>query len=488
MNKQILEVVDSVSMEKGVNKEIIFEALEEAISSATKKIIADEANINVVIDRSTGEYSTFRNWTLVKDEDLVDQIFEITEEGIEDHHLEDGIATKQIENIDFGRISAQAAKQVIIQKVREAERSKITKKYENLIGQVITGQVKRINRDFLLLEIEEDLNAQIPRDQIIPGEIFKLNDKVRAVIKEIITTPRGPQIILSRTDERLVVELFTQEVPEISEGTIEIKAIARDPGYRSKIAVKTYDGRIDPVGACVGMRGSRVQAVSNEIGNERIDIFIHSDNPAEFVVNCLVPIKIFSILVDERTSTLVLEVEEDNQAQIIGKNGQNLRLMTQMIGWSFQILNKEQFKEYQDSSLVEKYEQLANRLELTSQEKELIIASEMETLEKVVDAGNDNLEKIFKTTKRVSEVIEKANELLLQDAFNDDFNDPTMEKDLVDLRGITNDVLSALSQNNIKKLEEFAEMSVPELMDISDKITEKEASALIMEARKPWFN
>ena len=488
MNKQILEVVDSVSMEKGVNKEIIFEALEEAISSATKKIIADEANINVVIDRSTGEYSTFRNWTLVKDEDLVDQIFEITEDGIKDHHLEDGIATKQIENIDFGRISAQAAKQVIIQKVREAERSKITKKYENLIGQVITGQVKRINRDFLLLEIEEDLNAQIPRDQIIPGEIFKLNDKVRAVIKEIITTPRGPQIILSRTDERLVVELFTQEVPEISEGTIEIKAIARDPGYRSKIAVKTYDGRIDPVGACVGMRGSRVQAVSNEIGNERIDIFIHSDNPAEFVVNCLAPIKIFSILVDERTSTLVLEVEEDNQAQIIGKNGQNLRLMTQMIGWSFQILNKEQFKEYQDSSLVEKYEQLANRLELTSQEKELIIASEMETLEKVVDAGNDNLEKIFKTTKRVSEVIEKANELLLQDAFNDDFNDPTMEKDLVDLRGITNDVLSALSQNNIKKLEEFAEMSVPELMDISDKITEKEASALIMEARKPWFN
>ena len=488
MNKQILEVVDSVSMEKGVNKEIIFEALEEAISSATKKIIADEANINVVIDRSTGEYSTFRNWTIVKDEDFVDQIFEITEDGIEDHRLEDGIASKQIENIDFGRISAQAAKQVIIQKVREAERSKITKKYENLIGQVITGQVKRINRDFLLLEIEEDLNAQIPRDQIIPGEIFKLNDKVRAVIKEIITTPRGPQIILSRTDERLVVELFTQEVPEISEGTIEIKAIARDPGYRSKIAVKTYDGRIDPVGACVGMRGSRVQAVSNEIGNERIDIFIHSDNPAEFVVNCLAPIKIFSILVDERTSTLVLEVEEDNQAQIIGKNGQNLRLMTQMIGWSFQILNKEQFKEYQDSSLIEKYEQVANRLELSSKEKEQIIASEMETLEKVVDAGSDNLEKIFKTKKRVSEVIEKANELLLQDAFNDDFKDPTMEKDLVDLRGITNDVLSALSQNNIKKLEEFAEMSVPELMDISDKITEKEASALIMEARKPWFN
>mgnify|MGYP001387321999 FL=1 len=277
-------------------------------------------------------------------------------------------------------------------------------------------------------------------------------------------------------------------MPEISEGTIEIKAIARDPGYRSKIAVKTYDGRIDPVGACVGMRGSRVQAVSNEIGNERIDIFIHSDNPAEFVVNCLAPVKIYSILVDERTSTLVLEVEEENQAQIIGKNGQNLRLMTHMIGWSFQVLNKEQFKEYQDSSLVEKYEQVANRLELSDKEKEQLIAAEMETLEKVVDASQENLEKIFKTAKRTTEVTEKANELLLQDAFNEDFNDPTMEEGLVNLRGITNDVLSALSQNNIKNLEEFAEMSVPELMDISDKITEKEASALIMEARKPWFN
>ncbi len=488
MDKQILEVVDSVSMEKGVDKEIIFQALEEAISSATKKLIEDEANINVVIDRDNGSYRTFRNWTIVSEEDLIDRVFEITKEDISDHKIEEGIATKEIENIDFGRISAQAAKQVIIQKVREAERSKITKKYENLLGQVISGQVKRINRDFLLLEIEEDLNAQIPRDQIIPGEIFKLNDRVRAVIKEIVTTPRGPQIILSRTDERLVMELFTQEVPEISEGTIEIKAIARDPGYRSKIAVKTYDGRIDPVGACVGMRGSRVQAVSNEIGNERIDIFIHSDNPAEFVVNCLAPVKIYSILVDERTSTLVLEVEEENQAQIIGKNGQNLRLMTQMIGWSFQVLNKEQFKEYQDSSLIEKYNQVSNRLELNDEEKEKLITAELETLEKVVDANQELLEKIVNDPKKAASIVEKANELLLQDAFNEDFNDPTMEDDLVNLRGITNDVLSSLSNNNIKKLDELAEMSVPELMDISEKITENEASALIMEARKPWFD
>jgi len=486
MNKEILEVVASVSMEKGVDKEIIFEALEEAIASASKKLLDDEALVNVVIDRKTGDYNTFRAWEIV--DEVMNEVNEITEADLDKQEIVDGFAKVEIENIDFGRISAQAAKQVIIQKVREAERSKITAKYEGLVGQVISGQVKRINRDFLLLEIEEDLNAQIPRDQIIPGEIFKLNDRVRAVIKEIVSTPRGPQIILSRTDERLVVELFSQEVPEISEGTIEIKAISRDPGYRSKIAVKTYDGRIDPVGACVGMRGSRVQAVSNEIGNERIDIFIHSENPAEFVVNCLAPIKIFSILVDDRTSTLILEVEEENQAQIIGKNGQNLRLMTQMIGWSFQVLNKEQFAEYQNSSLIEKFDQVAERLGLADAEKEQMMAFEMDTLEKVVDADADTLSKIFKTQKRASEVTDKANELLLQDAFNDDFSDPTMEDALVNLNGITNDVLSALSSNNLKKLDDLAEMSVGELMEICDKVTEKEASALIMEARKPWFN
>jgi N utilization substance protein A len=235
------------------------------------------------------------------------------------------------------------------------------------------------------------------------------------------------------------------------------------------------------------MRGSRVQAVSNEIGNERIDIFIHSDNPAEFVVNCLAPVKIYSILVDERTSTLILEVEEENQAQIIGKNGQNLRLMTHMIGWSFQVLNKEQFKEYQDTSLIEKYDGLAKRLDLSDKEKEGIVSKELDSLEKIVDLDSKILAEIFGNEKRTTELLDKANELLLQDAFNADFNDPTMEEDLVNLNGITNEVLSALSSNNIKKLEDLAEMSVGELQDISDAISEKEASALIMEARKPWF-
>ena len=486
MNKQILEVVSAVSIEKDVDKEIIFEALEEAISSATKKLIGEMSLVNVKINRDTGDYETFREWDIVDEDELEDESFQILIANAKDKN-DNGKVSKKIDNIDFGRISAQAAKQVIIQKVREAERTKITSKYENLIGQVVLGQIKRINKDFLLVEIEEDLNAQIPRDQIIPGEIFKLNDRVRAVIKEIISSPRGPQIVLSRTDDRLVKELFTQEVPEISEGTIEIKSIARDPGYRSKIAVKTYDGRIDPVGACVGMRGSRVQAVSNEIGNERIDIFIHSDNPAEFVVNCLSPVKIFSILVDERTSTLILEVEEENQAQIIGKNGQNLRLMTQMIGWSFQVLNKEQFKEYQELNLAEKYNELGKRLDLTEFEIEGLKNAEFETLEKIVDADEEFLSTIFKTKSKITNIKDKANELLLQDAFSDDFNDPTMEKSLVELSAMSNSTLRALSENNVKKLEELAEMSVSELMEIASKISESDASALIMEARKPWF-
>jgi len=342
MNKQILEVVDSVSMEKGVDKGIIFEALEEAIASATKKLIEDEADISVEINRDTGGYKTFRNWTIVAEEDLVDQIFEITEKDISDHIVEEGIATKEIENIDFGRISAQAAKQVIIQKVREAERSKITEKYESLVGQVISGQVKRINRDFLLLEIEEDLNAQIPRDQIIPGEIFKLNDKIRAVIKEIVTTPRGPQIILSRTDERLVVELFTQEVPEISEGTIEIKAIARDPGYRSKIAVKTYDGRIDPVGACVGMKGSRIHGIVRELRNENIDVINFTENTQLLINRSLSPAKISSVKIDDDNKKVDVYMNADQVSLAIGKGGYNIGLASRLTGYEIDVYRDEE--------------------------------------------------------------------------------------------------------------------------------------------------
>ena len=318
--------------------------------------------------------------------------------------------------------------------------------------------------------------------------LFKLNDRVRAIIKEIVESPRGPQIILSRTDDRLVKELFTQEVPEISEGVIEIKSITRDPGYRSKIAVKTYDGRIDPVGACVGMRGSRVQAVSNEIGNERIDIFIHSDNPAEFVVNCLSPVKIFSILVDEATNTLILEVEEENQAQVIGRNGQNLRLMTQMIGWSFKVLNREQFIEYQKTNQEEKVTELSEKLKLKAEEKEEMLKNNIDSVEKIVDMDQATFEKIFQDKKRSVMIKDAANEALLQEAFTDSFNDPTMEKSLVELEGISNKTLSILSEKSIKRLEELAEMSVSELLEIDSSMTENDASKLIMEARKPWFN
>ena len=485
--KEILAVVDSVSSEKGLEKDVIFVAMELAIASASQRHFHEDAQLIVEVDRGSGEFITKRQW-------------EVLDENDEEFHRESYISPsessmeigelyfEQVDNVEFGRIETQAARQVMLQKVREAEKELIVSKFRSSDNNLVSGFVKRVTRDNIIVDLGQDAEAILPRDQILPGEIFKINDRVRAVLQIKEIEGRGLQLMLSRICSEMVTELFRIEVPEVNEDVIEIRGVARDPGSRSKIAVKTNDGRIDPVGACVGMRGSRVQAVSNEIGNERIDIFIHSENPAEFVVNCLAPIKIFSILVDDRTSTLILEVEEENQAQIIGKNGQNLRLMTQMIGWSFQVLNKEQFAEYQNSSLIEKFDQVAERLGLADAEKEQMMAFEMDTLEKVVDADADTLSKIFKTQKRASEVTDKANELLLQDAFNDDFSDPTMEDALVSLNGITNDVLSALSSNNLKKLDDLAEMSVGELMEICDKVTEKEASALIMEARKPWFN
>lgn len=485
MQNEILLVAEAVSGEKGLPQEAIFEAIEQALATATKKRYQESTNIEVVIDSQTGDYETFRVWEVVSDEEFEDAGFQIIQN---EEHTEIGSLIKEkVDNVEFGRIAAQAAKQVIVQKVREAERAQVVEKYRTVLGELVNGTVKKVTREFLIIDLGEGAEAILSRNELIPGEVFRIGDRLRAVLQEEERENRGPQLALSRRCPEMVSELFKLEVPEISEQVIEIKAVARDPGSRTKIAVKTNDNRIDPVGACVGMRGSRVQAVSNEIGNERIDIFIHSDNPAEFVVNCLAPVKIYSILVDERTSTLILEVEEENQAQIIGKNGQNLRLMTHMIGWSFQVLNKEQFKEYQDSTLVEKYDGLATRLGFSDKEKEAIVANGLDSLEKIVDLDAETISKLFGDEKRTTELLDKANELLLQDAFNADFNDPTMEDSLVNLNGITNDVLSSLSGNNIKKLDELAEMSVGELMDLSDKITEKEASALIMEARKPWF-
>lgn len=341
MSKEILLVVESVSNEKGVEKDVIFEAIELALATAAKKRYEDEeADIRVAIDRRTGEYETFRRW-LVVDNDAVPALgTELTLQEAEeiDTNLKPGdMYEEKVESVAFGRIGAQAAKQIIFQKVREAERMKIVDSYRDRIGELVSGTVKKVTRDNVIVDLGGNAEALLPpREHLIPPrETFRMGDRVRALLLEIRTDHRGPQLILSRTDSQMLIELFRIEVPEIAEELIEIRGAARDPGSRAKIAVKTNDRRIDPVGACVGMRGgSRVQAVSNELGGERVDIVLYDDNPAQLVINAMAPAEVASIVMDEDRHTMDVAVAEDNLAQAIGRNGQNVRLATELTGWT----------------------------------------------------------------------------------------------------------------------------------------------------------
>ena len=404
---------------------------------------------------------------------------------------------------DFGRISAQAAKQVIIQKVREAERSKITEKYESLVGEVISGQVKRINRDFLLLEIEEDLNAQIPRDEIIPGEIFKLNDRVRAVIKEIVTTPRGPQIILSRTDERLVVQLFSQEVPEISEGTIEIKSVARDPGSRAKICVHSKDSSIDPVGACVGMRGSRVQTIVNELHGEKIDIIKWTEDLPTLISESLSPAEIQRVLIDQDNKRIDIILTEENLSKAIGRRGQNVRLASKLTNYEIDILTDKEDSERRQAEFKERTETLIKNLEVDETLGQLLISEGFVSIEEISQSKPEDISKIDAIDEETAkELISRSKETLIKEkeAVSLKLKELGVEENLINLKGMTQGMLVILGQKNIKKLGDFADLSSDELIGGYDEIkgkkvridgyleefslSRKEADDLIMAARE----
>src|SRR6187551_1529641 len=329
MNKEILLVADAVSNEKGVDKELIFQAIEIALATATKKRFDEDSAIDVIINRTTGDYETYRSWELVGDDTMAElgtQLY-LDEARDKDTSLKVGeIYREKIENAEFGRIAAQTAKQVIVQKVREAERAQMVDEYRDRMGDLISGTVKKVTRDSIIVDLGNNAEGVLPRDQLIGREIFRMGDRIRALLLEVRTEARGPQLLLSRSNPQVLVELFKIEVPEIAEEVIEIKGAARDPGLRAKIAVKTNDGRIDPVGACVGMRGSRVQAVSNELGGERVDIVLWDDNPAQFVINAMSPAEIESIVVDEDAHQMEVAVSETHLSQAIGRNGQNVKL------------------------------------------------------------------------------------------------------------------------------------------------------------------
>src|SRR6056300_697104 len=406
-SNEILAVVDSVSTEKGLDKDIIFSAIEIAIASASQRHFHEDADLFVQIDRNTGEYSTHRNWIVF---DEADEEFHIeTHISASDSGLNLGdLYTKQQENVPFGRIETQAARQVMLQKVREAEREKVVSQFKSQNNQLVNGTVKRVTRDNIIVDISYDAEAILPRDRLMPGEIYKINDRIRAILQIQEVEGRGPQLMLNRSCPEMVTELFSIEVPEINEDIIEIRGVARDAGSRSKIAVKTNDGRIDPVGACVGMRGSRVQAVSGELGNERIDIIIYDDNPAQMVINALAPAKVESIVMEEDSRSMELAVNEENLALAIGSRGQNIRLASRLVGWELNIISSNEAEAKERVVEAEFQAKLMDNLSIDEKEAEALIRGGFLTFDDIAYAEDGKLSSAMEIDEVRAEEIKAA--------------------------------------------------------------------------------
>ena len=483
MQKEILLVAEAVSGEKGLPQEAIFEAIEQALATATKKRYEDNSNIEVIIDHKTGDYETFRVWEYVAEEDFEDAGVQI----IQDENNELGsIKREQVENIEFGRIAAQAAKQVIVQKVREAERAQVVEKYRSVLGELVNGTVKKVTREFLIIDLGEGAEAILSRNELIPGEVFRIGDRLRAVLQEEERENRGPQLALSRKCPEMVGELFKLEVPEISEQVIEIKAIARDPGSRTKIAVKTNDNRIDPVGACVGMRGSRVQAVSNELGNERLDIVIWDDDPAQLLINSMGPVEITSIILDEAKGSMDVVVTQDTLAQAIGKSGQNVRLSSHITGWKLNVLDQETADEQSQEKSESISTVLMDRLDVDADLAETLIANGFSSLESISSSAVEGLSSIEGFDDDISDLlINRAKEVLITMAMEIS-TDEGDSGDLMSVEGMEMALALELSQKGINDREDLAEQSIEELTSIID-ISEEDAGDLIMRARAHWF-
>ena len=482
---EILAVVDSVSNEKGLEKDSIFEAIEVAIASASQRHFHEDAVLHVKIDRVSGLYKTFRDWIVASEEDPEFHIE--THIKVQDSDLElSDCFTKEIENIPFGRIETQAARQVMLQKVREAEREKVVSMFKNQNNNLVNGTVKRVTRDNIIVDISYDAEAILPRDRLMPGEIYKVNDRIRAILQIQEVEGRGAQLMLSRICPEMVTELFGIEVPEINEDIIEIRGVARDAGSRSKIAVKTNDGRIDPVGACVGMRGSRVQAVSAELGNERIDIIIYDDNPAQLVINALVPAKVESIVMDETARSMDIAVNQDNLALAIGSRGQNIRLASKLVGWDLNIISSEEAEAKEKVDQTEFLGSIMESLSVKEDIAEALVNSGLNTFDDIAYADNDALKDIVSDDDEVDRIKSAAEDAALMEAMGEISAEEEDAESLTDLN-ISQDNLTLLSSKGIKNIDDLAELAVDELQDIIE-INNEDASALIMKAREHWFN
>lgn len=491
MSKELLLVAEALSNERGVSKEVIILAIQAALESATRKIFGSDVGIRIILDPRTGEYETYRYWDVVTDEELEFPELQLTLEQAKERNpsiLVGGRIEESIPSIGFGRIEAQAARQVIMQKVREAERELVIDQFRSKLGQLIYGTVKKVTRDNIIIDLGGKAEAFLPRAEMLPHEMFRPNDRVRAYLYELTPQARGPQLFVSRIRNEMLIELFRIEVPEIGENVIDVKAAARDPGNRAKIAVKTNDGRIDPVGACVGMRGARVQAVSSELGGERVDIILWDDNPAQLVINAMAPADISSIVVDEDTHTMDLAVEKDQLSQAIGRNGQNVRLASQLTGWTLNVMTTDEFenKNLEESGKIVKL--FTSTLEIDEEIATLLVAHGFSSLEEVAYVPKEELLAIDEFDEEiVEELRNRANDNLLTMALSSGKGlAGTPDDSLLGMEGMTEELANILAARGITSMEDLAEQSVDELLEI-DGMTEEQAGALIMKAREPWF-
>ena len=484
-SNEILAVVDSVSTEKGIEKDVIFSAIEVAIASASQRHFHEDADLFVKIDRDTGDYSTHRNWIVFDEND--EEFHPETHVTKDKSGLEiNDVLSVQQDNIAFGRIETQAARQVMLQKVREAEREKIVEQFRSQNNKLVSGSVKRVTRDNIIVDITYEAEALLPRDKLMPGEIYKINDRIRAILQIVEIEGRGPQLMLNRSCPEMVTELFNIEVPEINEDVIEIRGVARDAGSRSKIAVKTNDGRIDPVGACVGMRGSRVQAVSSELGNERIDIIIYDDNPAQLVINALSPAKVESIVMDEGSRSMDIAVNEDNLALAIGSRGQNIRLASKLVGWDLNIISNEEAEAKVKVDETEFLAKILDSLQVSDDIAEKISALGMTSFDDIAYADDIIFKDFIDNEEEITRIKTAAEDAALLEAMGAVTEEEDNIESLSDLNLDDENILK-LSNKGIKNKDDLAELSIDELQDIIE-ISEDDASAMIMKAREHWFN
>lgn len=489
MSREVLLLVDALAREKNVEKDVVFAALELALGSATKKRFREDAGVRVAIDHETGNYQSFRRWQVVEDDSVEEPArqISITEAQKRDDKIQlEEFIEEPLEPIEFGRIGAQAAKQVIFQKIRDAEREQILNDFLERKEYMVTGTIKRMERGNAIIESGK-VEAALPRDQMIPKENLRVGDRVRAYLSKVDRTARGPQLILSRIAPDFLMKLFELEVPEIEEGLLEVKSAARDPGSRAKIAVKSNDQRVDPIGTCVGMRGSRVQAVTSELAGERVDIILWSDDPATFVINALAPAEISSIVVDEEKHCMDIVVDEENLAQAIGRGGQNVRLASELTGWELNIMSMEESvaKNEEELSVIRKL--FMEKLDVDEEVADILAQESFTTLEEVAYVPlSEMLEIESLDEKTVNELRNRARNMLLTEAIVSEENVENMAEDLRSLEGMDNDTARELAAKGIKTQENLADLAVDDLVEMIEIDTER-AKELIMTARAPWF-